>query len=338
MAQRSAMAQFGDIKKTSPGVFMQLIWVSGPTARVVAVSITARKVRIFVIAVALALLLLGSVFHLIGLRVAVEYSPELAQRMGGVTSQAEQSKIEADYRLKLESLHDQLTSVTDRLRQIEDQKKAFLGRLGIESLLPGGGRRKAEAADGRGGPLKAVPFWRVRASDLSSELESTAQQIQEFELALTKTHEQWQRDVERVGKLPTALPLNSDYAITSGFGVRADPMTHVPSMHEGIDFVAPIGSQVRATAAGKVVRSGRAGAYGEMIEVAHVDGFVSRYAHLSRRQVNEGDRIERGQVIGLLGNTGRSTGPHLHYEVVYQGQAMHPAKAFAAWARPNLRP
>jgi murein DD-endopeptidase MepM/ murein hydrolase activator NlpD len=185
----------------------------------------------------------------------------------------------------------------------------------------------------------AVPFWRARASaDLSSELESTAQQIQEFEQALVNMHAQWQRDVERVGRLPTALPLNSDFAITSGFGVRADPMTHVPSMHEGIDFVAPMGTQVRATAAGKVIRSGRAGAYGEMIEVAHVDGFVSRYAHLSRRQVDEGDVVERGQVIGLLGNTGRSTGPHLHYEVVYQGQAMHPTKAFAVWARSNLRP
>lgn len=318
---------------------MQLIWMSGPTARVVAVSITARKILLSVMAVALSLLALGSIFHFIGFRVAVAYSPELVQRIGGVTSQAEQLKIEADYRAKLEGLHGQLTTVMDRLRQIEEQKKDFLGRLGIESLLPGGGHPKGQVADGRGGPLKTVPFWRVRSSaDLSGELESTARQIQEFEQALTKTHEQWRRDVERVGRLPTALPLDSGFVITSGFGVRADPMTHVPSMHEGIDFVAPMGAQVRATATGKVLRSGRAGAYGEMIEVAHVDGFVSRYAHLSRRHVNEGDTIERGQLIGLLGNTGRSTGPHLHYEVVYQGQAMHPTKAFAAWARSNFRP
>ena len=317
---------------------MQLIWVSGPTARVVAVSITARKVLVTVISVALSLLLLGSVFHQIGLRVAVEYSPELAQRMGGVTSHAEQLKIEADYRAKLEGLHGQLTSLTDRIRQIEDQKKDFLGRLGIEALLPGGARRKADVADGRGGPLKAVPFWRLRTSDLSAELEATAQQIQELEETLAKKQQQWQRDAERVAKLPTALPLTQDFSITSGFGVRADPMTHQASMHEGMDFVAPVGTQVRATAEGKVLRSGRAGAYGEMIEVAHADGFVSRYAHLSRRHVNDGDRVERGQLIGLLGNTGRSTGPHLHYEVLYQGQPMHPTKAFAAWAKPRIQP
>jgi murein DD-endopeptidase MepM/ murein hydrolase activator NlpD len=333
------MAKFGNIKQTTPGVFMQLIWVSGPTARVIAVSITSRKVLLTVMAVATSLLVLGSIFHLIGLRVAVAYSPELVQRIGGVTSQAEQLKVEADYRAKLESLHGQLTAVVDKLRQIEDQKKDFLGRLGIEILSSSGGRQKPQLGDGRGGPLKALPFWRGRSfSDLGSELDSTAQQIQELEHVLIKTQDQWQHEVERVGKLPTALPLNSNFAITSGFGVRADPMTHVPSMHEGIDFVAPIGSQVQATAAGKVLRSGRAGAYGEMVEVVHADGFVSRYAHLSRRNVNEGDTIERGQVIGLLGNTGRSTGPHLHYEVAYQGQAMHPTKAFAAWARTNLRP
>jgi murein DD-endopeptidase MepM/ murein hydrolase activator NlpD len=309
---------------------MQLIWVSGPTAQVVAVSITARKVLLSVIAVALSLLLLGSLFHLIGLRVAVEYSPELAQRMGGVTSHAEQLKVEADYRSKLEGLHGQLTSVTDRLRD--------LSRLGIESLLPGGARRKSDAADGRGGPLKAVPFWRLKSSDLSSDLESTAQQIQELEQTLIKKQAQLQRDLDRIAKLPTTLPLTQDFSITSGFGVRADPLTHQASMHEGIDFVAPIGTQVRATADGKVLRSGRVGAYGEMVEVAHADGFVSRYAHLSRRHVNQGDKIERGQLLGLLGNTGRSTGPHLHYEVMYQGQAMHPAKAFAAWARPHLQP
>ena len=317
---------------------MQLIWVSGPTARVVAVSITARKVLLSLGAVALTLLLMGSLFHLIGLRVAVEYAPELAQRMGGVTSQAEQLKIEADYRAKLEGLHGQLSSVTDRLREIEEIKKNFLGRLGIESLLPGNARRKAEATDGRGGPLVSVPFWRSKPADLNSELEFTAQQIQELEATLIKKQTEWQLDLERVGKLPTGLPITQEFSITSGFGVRADPLTHQASMHEGIDFVAPVGTAVRATAEGTVLRSARAGAYGEMVEIAHADGFVSRYAHLSRRHVNEGDKVERGQLVGLLGNTGRSTGPHLHYEVIYQGQAMHPAKAFAAWARPNLKP
>ncbi|MDI9233883.1 M23 family metallopeptidase [Limnohabitans lacus] len=317
---------------------MQLIWVSGPTARVVAVSITARKVLLSVAAVAMTLLLLGSLFHLIGLRVAVEYAPELAHRMGGVTSQAEQMKIEAHYRARLEGLHGQISSVTGLLRDIDQQRKSFLSRFGIESLVPGSVRSKAEATDGRGGPLKAVPIGPSHPADLHSELAFAAQQIQQLEETLITKQAQWQRDLDRVSKLPTALPLAQDFSITSGFGVRADPMTHQPSMHEGIDFVAPVGTPVLATADGKVLRSGFSGAYGEMVDVLHADGFVSRYAHLSRRHVNEGDKVERGQLLGLLGNTGRSTGPHLHYEVMYQGQAMHPAKAFAAWARLNLKP
>jgi murein DD-endopeptidase MepM/ murein hydrolase activator NlpD len=104
-------------------------------------------------------------------------------------------------------------------------------------------------------------------------------------------------------------------------------------MHEGIDFVAPIGTPVLATAAGVVVRAEYAGAYGLMVEVAHADGFVTRYAHLKTIQVKPQDVVERHDAVGTLGNTGRSTGPHLHYEVIYKGRALHPAKALAAWAQ-----
>ena len=312
---------------------MQLIWVSGPTARVVAVSITARKVLVSVVSVALALLVLGSLFQFIGLRVAVEYAPSLAQSMGGVTSQAEQLKIEAEYRAKLEGLHGQLTSVTDRLREIEEHKNNFLSRLGIESLMSSGSRRKADAAGGRGGPLKAVPFWQIRSRDLHSELEMTAQQLHELEQTLIKKQDQWQRDLAKLSKLPTGLPLTQDFSITSGFGVRADPMTHQTSMHEGIDFVAPIGSPVLATAPGQVIKAEFSGAYGNMVEISHEDGFVTRYAHLKTIFVKTGQTIRRADPLGALGNTGRSTGPHLHYEVLLRGQPMHPAKALAAWSR-----
>jgi hypothetical protein len=101
---------------------MQLIWVSGPAAKVVTVSITTRSVLTAVAAVSGFLVLLGFVFNLIGLRVAVEYVPELAHRMGGVTSHSEQQKIEADYRGKLDELNRQLSSVDDRLTQLEQLK------------------------------------------------------------------------------------------------------------------------------------------------------------------------------------------------------------------------
>lgn len=104
-------------------------------------------------------------------------------------------------------------------------------------------------------------------------------------------------------------------------------------MHEGIDFVAPMGTPVLATADGVVLRAEYSGAYGNMVDVSHADGFVTRYAHLKTINVNIHDKVDRHDKVGTLGNTGRSTGPHLHYEVIFKDQAIHPAKALAVWAR-----
>jgi len=121
---------------------MQLIWVAGPAAKVITLSITARKVLMGMAAVSIFLVFLGFVFHFIGLRVAIEYAPEIAQRMGGVTSQSEQMKMEALYRSKLEALNQQLETVTQRLGELESIKNDVLGRLGVERLLPVSGVQK----------------------------------------------------------------------------------------------------------------------------------------------------------------------------------------------------
>jgi murein DD-endopeptidase MepM/ murein hydrolase activator NlpD len=107
----------------------------------------------------------------------------------------------------------------------------------------------------------------------------------------------------------------------------------LPSLHEGIDFVAAVGTPVLATAAGEVIRAEYSGAYGNLVEVAHTQGFVTRYAHLKTIDVQPGDPVKQHAVLGTLGNTGRSTGPHLHYELLFKGRSMHPAKAMSAWAR-----
>ncbi len=313
---------------------MQLIWVSAPTAKVVTLSITARTVFVGVLALSVLLVALGGLFHFVGLRVAVEYAPELATRMGGVTSQGEQDKVEAAYRAKLEEINQQWGAVSERLEQLESSKNELLVRLGVARLLGAPTDKKTHSQDGRGGPLKLLPIWgSTNAHPLSQQMALALQKLQQFEQSMAQTQTQWQKDAERFDKLPTALPLASDFLLTSSFGVRPDPMNHLPSMHEGIDFVAPVGTPVQATASGVVLRSERAGAYGNLVEVAHADGFVTRYAHLKTALVQEGAVVQRGDTVGLLGNTGRSTGPHLHYEVIYKGQAMHPAKALAAWAK-----
>jgi murein DD-endopeptidase MepM/ murein hydrolase activator NlpD len=101
-------------------------------------------------------------------------------------------------------------------------------------------------------------------------------------------------------------------------------------MHTGIDFGAPIGMRVKATAAGTVVEADRNGGYGNMVEIDHGGGIATRYAHLSAIMVKVGQKVERGTVIGLVGSTGRSTGPHLHYEVRRKGNAVNPARYLKA--------
>lgn len=116
-------------------------------------------------------------------------------------------------------------------------------------------------------------------------------------------------------RLPLRRPMPAEYELSSGFGPRLDPFTRSLAVHAGVDFRAPYGAPVRATAPGRVIDAGYRGGYGRMVEIEHDFGITTRYAHLSSIAVSEGDRVERGAVLGQVGSTGRSTGPHLHYEV-----------------------
>jgi murein DD-endopeptidase MepM/ murein hydrolase activator NlpD len=126
--------------------------------------------------------------------------------------------------------------------------------------------------------------------------------------------------------LPLQVPLKLAARMTSGFGIRRDPFRHTIAMHAGVDFKSDLNSAVYATADGKVNVAGWEGAYGRMVEIVHDNGVATRYAHLNSITVAVGDRVKRGEMLGRLGNTGRSTGPHLHYETRVNGQAVDPVQ------------
>lgn len=135
------------------------------------------------------------------------------------------------------------------------------------------------------------------------------------------------RDV--VIKLPLASPIKRGY-VSSHYGRRKDPFNGRWAMHRGVDFVAKYKSNVYATAPGKVIAVGRQGKYGRTIDIRHEFGLVTRYAHLHRYRVKVGQKVALGQVIGLLGNSGRSTGPHVHYEIRRHKKFMNPRKFLRA--------
>ena len=130
--------------------------------------------------------------------------------------------------------------------------------------------------------------------------------------------------------VPLRSPLASDLEMTSPFGVRIDPFVHAPSMHTGMDFHATVGDPIYATAAGTVVKAGWEGGYGQMVEIDHGEGLSTRYGHMSAIGVAVGQKVRAGQVIGRVGSTGRSTGPHLHYETRINGEAVNPERFIAA--------
>ncbi len=129
-------------------------------------------------------------------------------------------------------------------------------------------------------------------------------------------------------KLIQTLPLGrpTEGPVTSWYGKRQDPINSKNAFHSGIDFRGKRGAPVHATAAGKVVAAGVNGGFGKYVKIDHGNGYATSFSHLQNYHVKKNDYVSRGQVIGLVGNTGRSTGPHLHYEVTYNGKTVNPSK------------
>ncbi len=126
-----------------------------------------------------------------------------------------------------------------------------------------------------------------------------------------------------INNLPLLRPTDI-FRMTDGFGMRRDPFNRRLRMHHGLDFAGPTGTPVMATAAGRISRAGTMSGYGRVIEIDHGNGISTRYAHLRRINVSVGEEVSVRQVIGQLGNTGRSTGPHVHYEVRFNGEPLDP--------------
>lgn len=299
----------------------------------VSLSITARTVLLASAAMAALLVVIGVALHFVGLRIAVAYSPSVAQQIGGVTSVLEQERIEEAYRHELGQLRQRLGHLVQRVGELEAIKTQLGELVGIRHVAP---TKEKSSWFGRGGPLHPLtlpstllPGLSIQTPALAKELALTARQWEELDRAWSQLHEQWQAEGQRLIRLPVGLPLLGEFQVSSGYGVRIDPLRGVPSMHEGMDFIAPPGTPVLAAAAGVVTRSEWAGDYGQLVEVAHGEHYKTRYAHLRLRQAEVGQTVARGQALGELGNTGRSTGPHLHYEVEHMGRVLDPTKALS---------
>lgn len=178
-----------------------------------------------------------------------------------------------------------------------------------------------EVKPGQGGPYLPAP---LSSSELQAEIDRLSGEIERHgdDLVYLEFRLLEKRVKDRL--LPTTLPVK-DAILGSSFGHRADPIAGLRAMHEGLDFSAEIGTPVVVAADGVVLSAAYHPEYGNLIDVDHGDGLTSRYAHLSRLDVQAGALVKRGDRIGAVGNTGRSTGAHLHFEVRMLGVAQNPA-------------
>ena len=302
---------------------MQLMWVSGPTGHVRTISITARKVLIGTCAVAFALVATGFLLYLIGFKIAIEVRPELARSLGGVTTEAEQQRMESVYRERLAKLQGMLDATAQDIRQLQALKNRFM-----DIATPAAMREKRSSSeDGKGGPLLPTNHPGHNPNQpLANSLDDAAQEFGQFQKVVGSMRQDWNRQLNWLQTLPTGVPISGDFKVTSGFGMRNDPFTGMLARHEGLDFTASSGTPIIATADGVVTRSGWEDTYGNIVEVTHAEGFMTRYAHISKRLVAEGQPVKRGQRIAEVGSTGRSTGPHLHYEIFRHGRVLNPAQ------------
>ncbi len=176
-----------------------------------------------------------------------------------------------------------------------------------------------------GGPAHAGASESANFSNFMLDLENLTRELEDRDQQLAVLEEMLiNRNVDQVVK-PSGRPVTKGW-LSSYFGVRTDPFTGRPDYHEGIDFAGPEGGDVIAVASGVVTWAGARYGYGNLVEINHGKGYTTRYGHNSKVLVKVGDTVKKGDVISLIGSTGRSTGPHVHYEVLRNGHPINPLR------------
>jgi murein DD-endopeptidase MepM/ murein hydrolase activator NlpD len=286
----------------------------------------------------------GTVYHLVFVKAAREGWP-LVSPLVKLIVRDEFAQRDRYVRENLDAMAERLGQVQAKLVKLEALSERVSGLAGVpaEALAVQGaadspaavasqpqGGKSPIAAGGRGGPFIALP-WGKRSPQEARSLEAMQTQLHALDSALDHRSDVFafieaRLQEARLTKLlvPSSMPVQA--AMTSGFGFRMDPFSGRPALHTGLDFPGAVGTPIYAAAAGVVVNLEPHAHYGQVVEIDHGAGLVTRYAHVSKRLVRTGEIVQRGQVIAHLGNTGRSTGPHLHFEVLLDGAPQNPLR------------
>ncbi|MDP1612030.1 MAG: M23 family metallopeptidase [Sulfuritalea sp.] len=265
-----------------------------------------------------SVLMLSSLFSYVTVRHAAEIRLPFLQDMLRALN-AEESQRSKDFvRENLNAMAVKLGEMQAQLLRLDTIGERLAGMAGVK---PQDLKAFDKKADGRGGPL-ILPA-AMSPTELQRAVDALAHQVEAKSDAISMIESQMLEDRIKKSLLPTSLPVAAQWN-ASAYGWRVDPFTGERAMHEGVDFVATAGTAITAAAAGVVVAAERHPQYGNMVEIDHGKDLITRYAHASKILVHAGQMVKRGQKVAEVGSTGRSTGPHLHFEVRIRGLAQNP--------------
>ncbi len=223
---------------------------------------------------------------------------------------------------ELRNSQRQIQALEDRLLNLEDKDVSiYRGIFNVEPPKPIDLRGKDYSE------LSKLPYGSLVVR-IQQKLDSLNALSDKQEKSYQKLEKLAQNRIKAIDAIPAIMPIaNKDLKRwASGYGYRLDPFYHTPSFHPGMDFTAEVGTEVYATAAGTIqITKSEAWSYGNHVIIDHGYGYTTLYGHLSRFAVRPGQKVKRGQLVGYVGNTGRSTGPHLHYEVRKYKNPLNPA-------------
>ncbi len=293
-------------------------------------SFTPWSLALAVLALIISLMIASLLaYHAIVLKAAHEKWPIVSDVVRFVERQ-DMAQRDQYLRANLDAMAVKVGEMQARLVRMEAVSERLAGMAGIKPEELRKIEPAANPASGAGGPLPALR--QAPQVDSMADLDQLVAQMEAlgdrnadvFTLIESRLFEKRLAALTIPSSPPVAGPVGS------GFGFRSDPFTGRPALHTGLDFPADTGTPIMAAAGGVVLSASSHPQYGQLVELDHGNGVVTRYAHTSKMLVKQGDLIRRGQTIAEVGNTGRSTGPHLHFEVLVEGVQQNPAKFLAS--------
>jgi len=302
---------------------LNIIFVSGATARARTLTLDWHHWTMGGIGLAILFLAFTLLFNYLTLRYAAAINHPLLQAIVLADQRQEAQKAQEVIQGHLSAMAVKLGELQAQMLRIDGLGERLAKLAGLKpqelTMAP-----QDSSNAGRGGPAPTMTR-ELSVDEFSALLAQLSRQVNERSDQLGVLEALLVNDSANKKFLPTLSPIEDGW-FSSNFGWRLDPFTGQKSFHEGIDFPAEVGTPIEAAASGKVVYAEVHPAYGKMLEIDHGNGLVSRYAHCSSLAVKEGDLVVRGQRVGTVGSTGRSTGPHLHFEVRLNGAPQNPAR------------